>query len=39
MARGRLNLKKNKTIVLLIIGVSMIALGFALNVVFVVLEQ
>ena len=29
----------NKTIVLLIIGVSMIALGFALNVVFVILEQ
>lgn len=29
----------NKTIVLLIIGVSLIALGFALNVVFVVLEQ
>jgi uncharacterized membrane protein len=29
----------NKTIVLLIIGVFMIALGFALNVVFVILEQ
>jgi hypothetical protein len=37
--KNRLSLKKNKTIILFVIGIGLIVSGFALNVIFVILDE